>query len=90
MEAMSCGCAIVTTENCMIPEVVEHGVNGFMSNNPNELREYCQLLLNDKALAATMGSAARKTIVEKYSLESFIKNWSNLFDEASKITFKGF
>ena len=38
LEAMACGCAIVTTETCEIPNIIKHGVNGFMSNDENELR----------------------------------------------------
>ena len=79
LEAMACGCPVVSTETCMIPEVVEHGVNGFMSNDPEELRTYCIKLLQDKDLATKMGKAARKTIEEKYSLSQFINNWNNLF-----------
>lgn len=79
MEAMSCGCPVVSTNNCMIPEIIEHGVNGFMSNDPDELREYAQILLKDKELACKMGNEARKTILERFSLERFISNWNDLF-----------
>ncbi len=78
LEAMSCGCPIVSTETCMIPEVVEHGVNGFMSNDPEELEGYCIKLLNDPVLANKMGQAARKTIEDKYNLPKFIENWNKL------------
>ena len=71
LEAMSCGCGIVTTATCMIPEIVEHGVNGFMSNNEEELREYTQQLLDDAELSAKLGEEARKTINESLSESSF-------------------
>ena len=51
LEAMSCGCAVVTTATCMIPEIVEHGVNGFISNNEEELKQHLVELLNDEDLA---------------------------------------
>jgi len=79
MEAMACGCAVVSTNNCMIPEIVEHGVNGFLSNDPNELRSYVQLLLKDKSLAKQLGIAARRTIVERFSLDQFVNKWNDLF-----------
>jgi len=78
MEAMSCGCAIVSTQNCMIPEIIEHGVNGYMANDPNELRNYCIKLLENPSLARKMGDAARDTIVSKFSLTRFVENWNNL------------
>ena len=79
MEAMACGCAIVSTENCMIPEIVEHGKNGFMSNDEQELRQYAEKLINDPELARELGNNAQKTILEKYNQDKFVGKWNNLF-----------
>jgi len=78
LEAMACGCAIVSTANCMIPDIIENGKNGLISNDPQELRGFLQLLLKDEDLAKELGDNARKTIVEKYNLEKFVDNWNNL------------
>lgn len=85
MEAMACGCAVVSTATCMIPELIEHGVNGFISNNEEELTGYLQQLLEDEELATKMGNAARQTIIEKFGLEKFKQNWISVITEASKI-----
>lgn len=82
MEAASCECAIVTTHNPMIAELIENGKNGFISNCTKQLREYCQLLLNDEALALELGRNARKTILEKFSLKKFVDDWNDLFQRA--------
>lgn len=82
LEAMACGLPIVSTNNCMLPEVIEHGVNGFLSNDPKELTGYCHLLLKDEELSRRMGAAARKTILEKFSLDNFVRNWDKIFAEA--------
>lgn len=79
MEAMACGCAVVSTDTCMIPEVIQHGKNGFLSNDSNELRSFLELLMKDEKLASEMGQEARKTICEKYNLDRFVENWNNLF-----------
>ena len=79
MEAMACGCAIVSTKTCMIPEIVEHGVTGFLSNDPEELKEFCRVLEKDEDLARKMGHAAKQTILEKYNVPRFVENWNNLF-----------
>lgn len=78
LEAMACGCAIVSTANCMIPEIIENGKNGLVSNDPQELKGFLQLLLKDHDLAKELGENARKTIVEKYNLERFVDSWNNL------------
>jgi glycosyltransferase involved in cell wall biosynthesis len=88
LEAMACGCAIVSTATCMIPEVIQHGVNGLISNDPKELRSYLEMLLNNDAVAKKLGENARKTIEEKYDLQRFIDSWNNAFNLIMK-NYKG-
>jgi hypothetical protein len=76
MEAMACGCAIVSTNNCMIPEIIEHGENGLLANTAQELRSCCELLLNDPVRAIEMGKRAKDTIREKYNLDRFVESWN--------------
>lgn len=78
LEAMACGCPVVSTKNCMMPEIIEHGVNGFMSNDPNDLIDYCTKLLENPTLARKMGESAKQTILSKFGLDRFIENWNNL------------
>ena len=80
---MSCGCAIVTTETCMIPEIIENGKNGYMSNDPAKLRGFIEKLLKDDDLAKEIGYNARKTILENFALDKFISKWNQLFLELS-------
>lgn len=86
LEAMSCGCAVVSTDNCMIPEFIEHGVNGFMTNNEDEMRKYLLLLMSDEDLANKMGNAARKTVVEKCSKERFLREWNDAFYHCADVS----
>lgn len=81
LEAMSCGCAIVSSATCMIPEIIEHGKNGFISNDVNKLREYIAMLLNDGDLAKRMGLAARQTIVDRFNQNKFLKGWHDVFEQ---------
>ena len=79
LEAMSCGCAVVSTATCMIPEIIENGKNGYISNDPKELRSYVEKLLGDKELATEMGENARKTIIDEFSIDNFVNNWNQIF-----------
>ncbi len=79
LEAMSTGCAVVSSNTCMIPEFIRHGENGFLGNSPEELRGYVDLLRRDERLALKMGEAARKTIVENFSMEAFVNRWNEIF-----------
>lgn len=79
LEAMSCGCAVVTVAASMMPEIIVNGVNGFISNDMNELKSYIKLVLSDSKLRDTLGQNARKTILEQFSEAKFINNWQQIF-----------
>lgn len=85
LEAMSCGCAVVSTATCMIPEIIQNGINGFISNDETELRHYLEKVLADKELRETLGNNARKTIVERFSEDIFVNNWNKLFNEVYEV-----
>jgi hypothetical protein len=83
MEAMACGCAIVSTETCMIPEIIENGVNGILSNDPDTLRFHLEKLINDPEMCEEMGKKAQETIQE-YNLDNFTEKWNSLFNRTVK------
>ena len=85
LEAMSCGCAVVTTETCMIPEIIKHGENGMMSNDEKELRDYIEQIIEDDELRKRLGAAARETILNDFSEEKFKDNWNKVFDMAYEV-----
>ena len=73
----------------MIPEVIENGVNGFMTNDEKQMEQYLVDLLNDENLAKKIGDNARKTIVKKYSTEQFVNTWQEILAKAANIVFRG-
>lgn len=89
LEAMSVGLPCVSSATCMIPDIIQHGVNGFLSNDAASLRGYCLTLLADKELAARMGAAARQTILERFSMPAFVENWNRLFERAANHVYVG-
>lgn len=82
LEAMASGCAVVTTGTSMIPSIIKHGINGFMSNEPKQLGVFCKMLLSPEMekTRIRMGEEARKTILEKFSMSVFTNNWNKLFE----------
>ncbi len=50
---------------------IQHGVSGFLSNDPDELRKDAEILLHDRALAVKMGREARKAVTERFSISTF-------------------
>lgn len=89
LEAMACGCAVVSTATCMIPEVIKQGENGFLTNDENQLRYYLEMLLKDEGLANRLGTAAAATIKDKFGVCKFTNAWNGVFDRAASMVFRG-
>lgn len=88
LEAMACGCAIVSLSNCMIPEIITHGQNGFLTNNLAEMRQILEHLLKRPEYCRQLGENARQTILEKFALARFINQWNDVFNRAANTVFK--
>ncbi len=69
LEAMATGMPVLGNIHPSSP--IQHGVSGFLSNDPNELRKYAEILLHDRDLAAKMGREAMKTVTERFSISTF-------------------
>jgi glycosyltransferase involved in cell wall biosynthesis len=85
VEAMSIGMPIVALSTTELPEVIENGVNGFISNNVDYLIECMQLLLDDFDLASQLGKEARATAEEKFSIGRFTRDWERAFSAAIEL-----
>src|SRR5882672_3897765 len=69
LEAMAAGLPVLGNRHPTSPVV--HGVSGFLSDHPAELREHAIRLLEDRDLAAQMGGEARKAVMEKFPPDRF-------------------
>lgn len=81
MEAMACGCPIVSTPKQEIPKIIKHGENGLLGETATELIEHCQFMLNNKEEAVRMGTSARQTILNQFSIQCFVERWNKVFEE---------
>lgn len=82
LEAMAVGCPVVTTAKQEIPSIITNGVNGLMSDDPEELKKYCKQLIEDKEMAKQIGEAGRQTILTAFSIGRFSQQWQSVFDAA--------
>ena len=71
MEAMACERAVVASRVSGIPELVEDGVSGLLSNpqDPQDIAKQLQRLIVDKSLRQQLGQAARAKIESEYDLD---------------------
>ena len=71
LEAMAAGLPVLGNRHPTSP--IEHGITGFLAEDPEELQGYARRLLGDRELAARMGREARKRVAEKFSPQQFKK-----------------
>jgi len=57
-EAMAAGCVPVVFDGGGLPEIVDHGRNGFLWSTPQELRTSALVLMRDESLCSQMRGAA--------------------------------
>ncbi len=70
LQYMAMGIPSVSSRYGINPEIVEEGEDGFLAREPEEWIEKLSALISDRPLRERMGEAARKKVVEKYSLET--------------------
>lgn len=80
LEAMATGMPVVCAAHPSAPVI--NGVNGYISEDVEELREDAEKLLADKELARRMGQAAREYVKENHSLQKFRRSWQQAIELA--------
>ena len=82
-EAMAAGLPVLGNRHPTSP--VEHGVSGFLSDRPEELREYARRLLDDRELAARLGAAARRAAAKLFSEAAFARSFRRSIANAQRL-----
>ena len=78
LEAMATGKPIVGYRHGGVCEMVKDGYNGLLANvcDPNDLAEKIVNLLNDDKSRMEMGEKSRRRLLENFSIESYVSNYS--------------
>jgi len=87
LEAASCGIPVISTKVSGCVTLIDHGVNGFLVEERNEIsmiEEFsCHIdnLRHDKKLRAKISHNIRKTIEDEYSWEERSKDWFTFMEK---------
>jgi rhamnosyl/mannosyltransferase len=89
LEAMASGLPVVNTDlDSGVPFVSQHGITGLTvpAKNPDALANAINMILNDRALAASYGNAARKRILAEFTLASMVRRTLRLYDDVAGLS----
>ena len=83
LEAMASGKPVIASDIPGPKDIITHGYNGFLfeKENVDELKNYLELLIEDKELRKRIRENARKTVEEKYTFEKVADSHLKLYEE---------
>ncbi len=83
IEAMACGKPVVASAIGGIPEIIDHGNDGFLvfDRDIKNMTEFIQLLLEDDELRRRMGNIGSKKVLDKYTIQRQAHEFLNWFEE---------
>jgi glycosyltransferase involved in cell wall biosynthesis len=82
LEAMATECAVIASDTSPVSEVIKHGKNGLLVNffSPKEIADAVDKLLDNPKKYQSMRQVARKTILDRYTIQQGIQQYMDLFD----------
>ncbi|HWB96347.1 MAG TPA: glycosyltransferase family 4 protein [Bryobacteraceae bacterium] len=72
--AMAAGVPVIASRVGGLPEILSHGENGWLTpNDPAAVAEAIRTLLEDRALAQRLAAAGRRTVEERFTVETMVR-----------------
>lgn len=83
LEAMACGCPVISTPTAGALDVIEDEVNGFIVSevNPEKVADRINRIFQNSKSLERMRSEAILTVKEKYSWQAIAKQYYKLYSE---------
>lgn len=74
IEALACGTPVVAMARGALPEIIEHGVNGFLANNEKEFKYYMT------KVGEIDPAACRKSVEKKFAASTMAKRYLERYE----------
>lgn len=86
VEAMLAKKPVIAANHGGVAEIVVNNETGFLvkPNHINELKEALEKLINNQKLRTNFGENGYHRAMQHFSINSYVKNFENLFDELKK------
>jgi hypothetical protein len=81
---MACGLPVVASPVGVNRQIVEHGVNGFLAETPEQWEQALQTLLADAGLRQRMGQAGRLKVEQHYCIQATGPRLAALLTDSAK------
>ncbi len=78
IDALASGTPVVAYNRGAMPEIIEHGKNGFLANNYSEFKKFI------KRVDEIDPAACRKSVVDKFSTTTMTENYVKLYQDIIK------
>jgi glycosyltransferase involved in cell wall biosynthesis len=82
IEALACGTPVVAMNRGSMPEIIEHGVNGFLANDEKEFEEYID------RIGEIDPHFCRKSVEDRFSADSMAAAYLERYKQAIKLNGK--
>jgi hypothetical protein len=82
VEAMTIGMPVVALGTTALPDMIQDGINGFISADPEILIDRMKTLIADPDLARQVGERGRTTARERFGLDRFRVDWDEALHAA--------
>jgi glycosyltransferase involved in cell wall biosynthesis len=80
--AMAAGVPVIASHVGGLPEVVEDGETGLLTENtPEQIASRISRLLNDRALALALAERARKQVEERFSVDIMVRETVKVYEK---------
>ncbi|MFM7842190.1 MAG: glycosyltransferase, partial [Nitrospira sp.] len=86
MQALAMGLPVVSTTTGSIPDVVQHGMTGFVvpPRQADALAERIVALLNDTGLRIAMGRRGRALVEREYALSRMLDRLEEVYTKVAR------